>query len=172
MYADHIYEAQKQLEAADFVADVLRRTALLEEDLDFTIALFFCAGGRHFPFMELVSSQLRFNSKIHVLETIPARKTLRSRAQALAGLRRFQKVRNSVAHSALLRPSKIQSMCADSVVKSMILDYPARLTDEFQTTRRSLYHLTRSREWRPNAKTDAPTRLDLFMESWHKRLYA
>lgn len=172
MYAEDIYKAQRKLEAADFVADVLRNTALLEEDLDFTVALYFCANGRHFPFMELVSSQLRFNSKIHILETVPARKSLKSRVHALAGLRRFQKIRNAVAHHALLRPSRIQSMCGDIVLKSMILNYPARLDEEFHTTRRSLYHLTRSREWQPDLKAGKPSRLDLFVEAWHKRLYA
>jgi hypothetical protein len=171
-FPDFVYEAQKNLRKAEVVADILKWTSLLEEDLDFTLALYFCGPSRHFTFMDVLSSQIQFNAKLKALESIPARKNLKSRVQAISGLRRFQRMRNMVAHPILLRPSKVQSLCEDAVSKAMVLNFPSATTEEFRRVRRSLDHLTRSREWKPDLTAKKPNKFDQFLNWWHRNTYA
>jgi hypothetical protein len=157
-----------QFRVAEFIAEVLKNTSLLEDDLDFTLALYFCGPGRHFTFMETVGLQMQFNTKIRILENIQTRKNLKSRIQAITGLRRFQRIRNLVAHPILIRPSKIQSLCDDIETRGMILNFPAAMNEEFRKVRRSLYHLTRSREWKPNLTTRIPGKFDRLLDRFNK----
>jgi hypothetical protein len=156
----YVYDALESLRSPEVVAQILKSTSLLEDDLDFALALYFCGPGRHFPFIEIVCSQTPLNTKIKTLEAIPARKALKSRVQALAGLRRFQRIRNIVAHQILLRPSKIKTICDDTQIRSMLIHFPQRLDEEFQSTRRGLYHITRSKEWKPDSTSKKPAKLD------------
>jgi hypothetical protein len=171
-FPKHVYTAQEQFSSPIFVAEVLKQTSLLEDDLDFTLSLYFCAPGRHFSFIEIVTSQLQFSTKLRILETISVRKYLKSRMQAVTGLRRFQRIRNMVAHPILLRPSKIQTMCEDADIRRMILGFPDTLTDEFRKVRRSMYHLTRSREWKPDPSAKMPDKLDQAYHFLHRIAYA
>jgi hypothetical protein len=143
----------------------------LEDDLDFALALYFCGSGRHFPFIEIVSARTSLNSKIRILESIPARKNLKSRVQALEGLRRFQRIRNIVAHQILLRPSKVKAACGDPQVRAMLLEFPRRVTEEFRITRRSLYHITRSKEWKPDPAAKKPDKFDQIYHRWLRGMY-
>jgi|ERR1039458_7984083 hypothetical protein len=170
-YPDYVYEAQEQLSKADFVADVLKRTSLLEEDLDFTLSLYFCGPGRHFTYIDIVSSHMQFNAKIKIFESIPVRKNLKSRVQALSGLRRFQRIRNTVAHPILVRPSKVQALCDDQIIRAILLQFHKPIEAEFRCVRRSLDHITRSREWRPDLTAKKPDKVDQIHNFMHRITY-
>ena len=170
-YPNFVYEAQERLAKSEFVTDILKRTSLLEEDLDFTLSLYFCAPGRHFTFMDIVSSHMQFNTKLKILESIPVRKKLKSRVQAISGLRRFQRIRNMVAHPILVRPSKVQSLCDDPIIKAMVLQFQKPVEVEFRCVRRSLDHLTHSREWRPDLSAKKPNKADQFLNFAHRITY-
>jgi hypothetical protein len=167
----HVYEAQEQLAKPEFVAEVLKETCNLEEDLDFALSLYFCGPGRHFTFMGIVSSHIQFSAKIKMLEDIPARKSLKSRVQAITGLRRFQRIRNIVAHTILARPSKVRNLCDDETIRGMVLQYPQKMEEEFRRVRNSLYHLTRSREWKPDLKAKKPDQGDKYFNIAYRITY-
>lgn len=163
--------AYDQFRVPEFIAEILKSTSLLEDDLDFTLALYFCGPGRHFTFMETVSQQMQFNTKIKILENIQTRKNLKSHIQAIAGLRRFQRIRNLVAHPILVKRSKVQNLCDDIQARRMILHFPGAMTEEFRKVRRSLYHLTRSREWKPDLTARKPDMVDRLPNHFNRVTY-
>jgi hypothetical protein len=160
---------RERLQEPSFVARILQIAALMEEELDFALSLYFCGPGRHFEFMDLLLSRMNYESKVQLLERIEVRRTLRSKALALEGIRTVQKVRNLVAHPAGATNDKIAKVLLDVRARSMIEGELETISHTLQSCRRGLYHLSRSKEWRLAGKTAKPTQTDLIAHIWQKR---
>jgi hypothetical protein len=170
---DDIYRAIKErMREPEFIAEVLKCAALIEGDMDACLCLYFAASGKHFDFVDHICGRLRYEAKVQLIENLPVRKNLKSRALALDGLRRIQKVRNLVAHPAFIPGSKIRALQKDALIQQMILQFPARFSGVFRDARRGLYYLSRSKEWRPNTESSKPRHDDFFLERWRKEIYA
>jgi hypothetical protein len=159
-----------RLQEPQFVASILKIAALMEEELDFALALYFCAPGRHFEFMDMILSRMNWEWKVQLLEHIEVRHTLKSKTLALNGLRTIQKVRNLVAHPAGATSEKISQVLAHNGARSLIEGDPDAISETLRTCRRGLYHLSRSKEWHiPSTQAEKPTQSDLFFHIWKKR---
>lgn len=160
---------RERLGEPQFVAEILKVSAFVEEELDFALSLYFCGSGRHFEFMDLLLSRMNYESKVQLLERIETRQSLKSKALALDGLRTIQKVRNLVAHPAGATNERIQKVLSQPGAKEMIEGSLETITQTLRGCRRGHYHLSRSKEWRQPSKSEKPTQVDLFMHIWRKR---
>ena len=159
-----------RLQEPQFVANILKIAALMEEELDFALALYFCAPGKHFEFMEMLLARMNCEWKVQLLERIEVRRLLKSKTLALNGLRTIQKVRNLIAHPAGATNEKICQVLAHNGARSLIEGDPNAISETLRTCRRGLYHLSRSKEWRIHSmQTNRPTQSDLILHIMKKR---
>lgn len=132
---------------SNFIGDVLRFTALLEFELDCLLAQYFLREDRVEDGMTFLISNLNFNSKVETLAKLKIRKSIESFPRAIAGLRRFRKIRNIAAHSWTVSFSDARNLLGGVEYQKMLLDYPKGLSKEFNETRKCLWRLARVKEF-------------------------
>lgn len=133
---------------AEFVGNVLRFSTLLEFELNALIAQYYVRSDRYEFAIEELLSELSFGKKIDILSNLPIRKSLSSYRQGVSGLRRFQKIRNVIAHNPSVSKSKAKLLSTDGNFKRMLQEYPEGMQLEYRLTLRSLSRLIRTREFR------------------------
>ena len=147
------FEVVKLFSDRIFVWDVLRFSTLLEFELNGVLTQYFIRSDRYESAMEFLLPELSFGRKIDLLTRISIRKSLLSYQRAVTGLRKFQKIRNIVAHSPILSTSKAKSLSKDGNYKRIIHEYPEGMQEEWWLTSRSLLRLLRVREFK-NQQSD------------------
>ena len=151
---------------SSFVGDVLRKTTQLEFDLDAVLTQYFIRSDRFEAAMELLLPELTFGRKIDLLTHLPLRKSLLSYGRAIEGLRKFQRIRNIVAHSPHVSFSTAKKLARDGNYKRLLHDYPEGLLAEFGQTARSLIRLLRVREFQDPSSGDVVDHFGLFLRQW------
>ncbi len=132
---------------SNFIGDVLRFTALLEFELDCLLAQYFLREDRIEDGLTFLISSLNFNSKVETLAKLRIRKSIDSFPRAIAGLRRFRKIRNIAAHNWTVSFSDVRNIMGGVEYQKMLLDYPIGLKKEFYETRKCLWRLARVKEF-------------------------
>ena len=140
----------------EFIGYVLRASVLVEFDLDILLTVYFTQSDRAESFLERVLPHLTFDRKIRILSQLPLRKSLKTVARIIPGLRHLQKIRNIVAHSAVVSPRRLTELCKDVDVAKLLFDYPASLQSLSQQIRRDFAYLAKLREFRHDSKAETP----------------
>jgi hypothetical protein len=81
--------------------------------------------------------------KIDLLARLPIPKRLKSRKAALAGLRRFNELRNLIAHNYIVRTERVRVLMKDPAKRAMFAGLPGIEGDE-KATSRALWRLCRT----------------------------
>lgn len=115
----------------DFIGDVIRYTALLEFDADCLLAQYFLREDRIDEGISLLIGNLNFNAKVETLAKLPVRKSVTSFTRAVAGLRRFRRIRNIAAHNWAVPSSEVKNLFNGAEYKKMLVDYPGSLREDF-----------------------------------------
>jgi hypothetical protein len=149
-----------------FVGNVLRYSTLLEFELNALIAQYFIRSDRYEYAMEELLPELTFGKKIDILTHLPVRKSLSSYQQAISGLRRFQKIRNIVAHNPSVSLSKAKLFSNDGNFKQMLQEYPTGMQQEYRQTLRALSRLLKIREFRNAQSNKAIDSQTISLRNW------
>jgi hypothetical protein len=131
-----------------FVGHVLRTSALAEFDLDILLTVYFTRDDRSEEFLQSIIPNVTFDRKIQILEQLPLRKKLKTVSRVIPNLRRLKKIRNLVAHSAVISPKKVEKLFQDNEVARLLLDYPGSLEEISQQIRRDFLYLANLKEFR------------------------
>ena len=160
------HEVWRLLSDSEFVGDVLRYFTQLEFDLNALLSQYFIRSDRYKIAMDLLLPELSFGRKIDLFTNLPIRKTLLSYERAISGLRRFQKIRNLVAHNPHISRSMAKKIAADGNLRQIIHGYPEGMIDEYRLTRRSLSRLLRVREFKNPESNEVISTWAIFLENW------
>jgi hypothetical protein len=149
-----------------FIGSILRHTTLLEFELNGLLAQYFIRSDRYEEAMELLLPELSFGRKIDLFKRLPIRKSLKSYQTAISGLRRFQRIRNIVAHTPHISRSRSKEFTKDGNYKRILHDYPEGTLDEFRNTSRSLTRLLRVKEFiNPNTE-EVLEPMMIWLDNW------
>lgn len=151
----------------DFVGVVIRYTALLEFELDGLLAQYFLREDRIEVGISLLIRHLSFGDKVGTLAKLPIRKPLVSFRRAVVGLRRFQRIRNTAAHSWTISSAEVKRLLSGAEYnRRMLEDYPAGLDQEFMSTRDALERLSRVKDLRgPGGKRTVDSGMRLIVRA-------
>jgi hypothetical protein len=137
----------------DFIGNTIRWTNFLEFSLNCAISQYFIRADRQVESIETLLPEISFGRRVELLYRLPIRKAVQSRTLAVAGLKRFQRVRNLVAHHWILTNKQMTKLISDPQIHKMLSGYPDSMKKDFQRTRHYLAILLRAREFRdPNSK--------------------
>jgi hypothetical protein len=142
-----VSKIKKLFSNPDFVGNVIRYTALLEFEVDCLLAQYFLRVDRIDEGISLLIEDLRFGAKVDTLAELPVRKSVASFGRAIAGLRRFGRVRNLAAHSWTVSSREVKKLLGGTEYKRMLMDYPGSLCEEFIATRTAVERLSRVGEF-------------------------
>jgi hypothetical protein len=159
-------EIWKLLSNRTFIGDVLRYFTSLEFELNAVIAQYFIRSDRYEDAMEVLLPELSLGRKLELLTRLPIRKSLLSYQRAISGLRRFQRVRNIVAHNPHISFSKAKSLSNDGNYRQILHEYPKGMQEEFKLTRRSLSRLLRVREFRNPQSNEVINTWTIWFKNW------
>jgi len=152
--------------SSQFVGDVLRQTTRLEFDLDTVLAQYFIRSDRYEAAMEFLIPEISFGRKIDLFSNLQIRKSLLSYRRSIAGLRKFQKIRNIIAHSPHVSFTKAKKLARDGNYRKMLHGFPDGMLEESNGTARSLSRLLRVREFRNPFSADAIDAIDFSLRLW------
>jgi len=140
----------------EFIGHVLRASVLVEFDLDILLTVYFTRSDRAESFLEGVLPHLTFDRKIRILSQLPLRKSLKTVVRIIPDLRHLQKIRNTVAHGAVVSPRRLTELCKDVDIAKLLFDYPASLQSLSRQIRRDFTYLAKLREFRHDSKAETP----------------
>jgi hypothetical protein len=146
-------EIKKLFSDKEFVGNTIRWATSLEFYLDCVLAQYFIRADRQMEALDTLISEVSFGRKIEMLSRLLIRKKVRSRPLAVAGLKRFQRVRNLVAHHWIVSTNQVTKLLEQPELYRMLSGYPNSMQNEFRRTRHYLSHFLIARELRdPNSK--------------------
>jgi hypothetical protein len=131
----------------EFVGAVLRLAALLEYDLDSLLCAYFIRPDRLESALELLFADVTVGRKLEMLRKLPVPKQLTSYRKAVAGLSRFQRIRNIAAHQWSVPRRTVHMLLEDRGFRDLLARYPEGLQEDFRATRASIWRLRRTKTW-------------------------
>jgi hypothetical protein len=149
-------EARDLFSDHEFIGHVLRFSSLVEFDLDILLTVYFTRSDRAEHFLESVLPHLTFDRKIRLLANLPLRKSLKTVSRVIPDLRHLQKLRNTVAHSAVVSPRRLAEMCKDAEIAELVFKYPASLQRLTARIRRDFLYLAKLKEFRHDSDASTP----------------
>ena len=149
---------------SEFVGNVIRYSTFLEFDLDCVLCQYFIREDRIDDGLDLLLSEFTFGRKIGLLTNLPIRKSLISYQRSISGLRRFQRIRNLVAHDWTINISKVRKLLECKQYDDLLIDYPDGMKRAFRVTRRALCRLIRVKEFKNPHKPSGIQRLSIMLD--------
>jgi hypothetical protein len=106
--------------------ELISMTALADEEISLFITRYLAHPGRVDTFSAMLADNLAFSRKIDLLKRILAVVEPRQdvRTYHLSFLNALRKLRNKAAHSYGIRPAEVQELVSDSVIITLVSDFP------------------------------------------------
>jgi len=143
-----------------FVGHVLRTSSLAEFDLDILLTVYFTRDDRSEEFLQSIIPHVTFDRKIQILDQLPLRKKLKTVSRITPNLRRLKKIRNLVAHSAVISPKRVKKLLENHELARLLLDYPDSLEEISRQIRRDFLYLANLKEFRHKKDATSPNAAD------------
>jgi len=131
-----------------FVGHVLRTSTLAEFDLEILLTVYFTRDDRSEEFLRSIIPHVTFDRKIQILDQLPLRKKLKTVSRVIPNLRRLKKIRNLVAHSAVISPKRVKKLLENREIAQLLLLYPDSLEEISRQIQRDFLYLANVKEFR------------------------